>query len=162
MTWVLIKFCEMTMRINILYLRDFHNLIIFTPINRFQIMNVKTDTKERFTVLKPMDSDITAEKTSELQRILTELLKLENPNLVVNFDEVENTCPELVQMLIEMHEKFYQDDHSFVICGVPDSLMEKLTELEMEDVLNVTPTESEAWDIVQMEEIERELLNGED
>jgi hypothetical protein len=24
--------------------------------------------------------------------------------------------------------------------------------------MNVTPTESEAWDIVQMEEIERELL----
>ena len=24
--------------------------------------------------------------------------------------------------------------------------------------MNITPTESEAWDIVQMEEIERELL----
>jgi hypothetical protein len=29
------------------------------------------------------------------------------------------------------------------------------------DLINHTPTESEAWDIVQMEEIERELLNGE-
>jgi len=29
--------------------------------------------------------------------------------------------------------------------------------------MNVTPTESEAWDMVQMEEIERELLDdGED
>ena len=28
--------------------------------------------------------------------------------------------------------------------------------------LNVTPTESEAWDIVQMEEIERELLDNTD
>ena len=28
--------------------------------------------------------------------------------------------------------------------------------------MNVTPTESEAWDIVQMEEIERELLDGDD
>jgi hypothetical protein len=26
------------------------------------------------------------------------------------------------------------------------------------EILNVTPTESEAWDIVQMEEIEREYL----
>jgi hypothetical protein len=26
-------------------------------------------------------------------------------------------------------------------------------------MMNVTPTESEAWDIVQMEEIERELLD---
>ena len=29
-------------------------------------------------------------------------------------------------------------------------------------MLNITPTESEAWDIVQMEEIERELLDGDD
>lgn len=28
--------------------------------------------------------------------------------------------------------------------------------------MNVTPTESEAGDIVQMEEIERELLDGEE
>ena len=27
-------------------------------------------------------------------------------------------------------------------------------------MMNVTPTESEAWDIVQMEEIERELMDG--
>ena len=26
------------------------------------------------------------------------------------------------------------------------------------EILNITPTESEAWDIVQMEEIEREYL----
>jgi hypothetical protein len=37
-----------------------------------------------------------------------------------------------------------------------------LKAIEMDDILNLTPTESEAWDIVQMEEIERELLNGED
>jgi len=28
--------------------------------------------------------------------------------------------------------------------------------------MNVTPTESEAWDIVQMEEIERELLGDDE
>jgi hypothetical protein len=28
--------------------------------------------------------------------------------------------------------------------------------------MNMTPTESEAWDIVQMEEIERELLDSDD
>ena len=29
-------------------------------------------------------------------------------------------------------------------------------------MMNVTPTESEAYDIVQMEEVERELLGGDD
>jgi hypothetical protein len=35
-------------------------------------------------------------------------------------------------------------------------------QLELLEMMNVTPTESEAWDIVQMEEIERELLDGDD
>ena len=34
--------------------------------------------------------------------------------------------------------------------------------MEIAEILNITPTESEAWDIVQMEEIERELLDGDD
>jgi hypothetical protein len=29
-------------------------------------------------------------------------------------------------------------------------------------MMNITPTESEAWDILQMEEIERELLKDPD
>jgi hypothetical protein len=34
--------------------------------------------------------------------------------------------------------------------------------MEVLEMWNITPTESEAWDIVQMEEIERELLDGDD
>jgi hypothetical protein len=33
-----------------------------------------------------------------------------------------------------------------------------LDEKELLELMNVTPTESEAWDIVQMEEIERDLF----
>jgi hypothetical protein len=33
---------------------------------------------------------------------------------------------------------------------------------ELLEMMNVTPTESEAWDIVQMEEIEREILGGDE
>jgi hypothetical protein len=32
---------------------------------------------------------------------------------------------------------------------------------ELLELMNVTPTQSEAWDIVQMEEIEREFLDEE-
>jgi hypothetical protein len=39
---------------------------------------------------------------------------------------------------------------------------EFLDSVQLLEVMNVTLTESEAWDIVQMEEIERELMNGEE
>ena len=37
-----------------------------------------------------------------------------------------------------------------------------LDEKDLLEMMNVTLTETEAWDIVQMEEIERELLNDEE
>ena len=39
---------------------------------------------------------------------------------------------------------------------------QKLEELELLEEMNITPTETEAWDIVQMEEIERELMDDTD
>ena len=51
---------------------------------------------------------------------------------------------------------------SFVICAVHPSILKMLQEKDLLDELNITPTESEAYDIVQMEEIERELLDNEE
>ena len=47
---------------------------------------------------------------------------------------------------------------SFVICNLQPKVEAVFEKEELIDVMNITPTESEAWDIVQMEEIERELM----
>jgi hypothetical protein len=49
-----------------------------------------------------------------------------------------------------------------VIFGLNKSILNRLGELELLDTMNITPSESEAWDILQMEEIERELMHGDD
>jgi anti-anti-sigma regulatory factor len=48
-----------------------------------------------------------------------------------------------------------------VICNLQPAVEQLLEQNELLELMNVTPTESEAWDIVQMEEIERELLGDE-
>jgi hypothetical protein len=49
-----------------------------------------------------------------------------------------------------------------VVCAISDALFDILDKTDYAELLNMTPTESEAWDIVQMEEIERELLDSDD
>jgi hypothetical protein len=46
-----------------------------------------------------------------------------------------------------------------VICELQKPVEDFLDKVELIELMNVTPTESEAWDIVQMEDIERELLD---
>ena len=49
-----------------------------------------------------------------------------------------------------------------MLCEIQQSVKAVLEKLELDDVLNTAPTETEAWDIVQLEEIERELSQNDE
>jgi hypothetical protein len=63
---------------------------------------------------------------------------------------------------VRTQQKFYEAGASFVICELQKDVEAFLDEKELLELMNFTPTESEAYDIVQMEEIERELLDDDD
>jgi len=93
---------------------------------------------------------------------LTNQLTNPIPHVILNLQTISNIEDSVLMMLSEVQEIFYNENNSFVICGLNKSILNKLEELELLDTMNITPSESEAWDIVQMEEIERELMNGDD
>ncbi len=64
--------------------------------------------------------------------------------------------------LVTIQQTFYDNGASFVICELVPAIEQYLENNGFLEIMNVTPTESEAWDIVQMEEVESELLNGPD
>lgn len=61
--------------------------------------------------------------------------------------------------LVNIQQKFYENNASFVICELQKTVEKFLDEKGMRETMNTAPTESEARDIVQMEEIEREFLD---
>jgi anti-anti-sigma regulatory factor len=63
--------------------------------------------------------------------------------------------------LVKVQQKFYENNASFVICEIQTPIEEFLDKSQLLEMMNMTPTESEAWDVIQMEEIERELLDEE-
>lgn len=126
------------------------------------MLNVKIDTKEKFTVLSPETADITANMSATLTNQCKMVLDSTVKNLVLNLSTVETISTEAVDALTEIQQLFYENSGSFVICNINEKLENELDELGVLEMWNITPTESEAWDIVQMEEIERELLDGDD
>jgi anti-anti-sigma factor len=125
-------------------------------------MEVKTDTKEKFHVIRVETLNFTAIMAAELNRQLLELLKDNTKNVVVNLDGVANMEEEAAETLVRVQQKFYEEGASFVVCCLQKNVESFLDEKELLEIMNFTPTESEAYDIVQMEEIERELLSGDD
>lgn len=124
--------------------------------------NFKLDTKEKFNVITPKTASIADITSEELSQILETQLKKQTKNVIINFENVETISTQAAEMLAEMASKYMEANSSFVLCQISPSIKIVLDEMELLDILNVTPTESEAWDIVQMEEIERELFSREE
>jgi anti-anti-sigma factor len=125
-------------------------------------MNVKIDTKEKFVVITSQDTELTAIMTEELVVMLRTYLQKDIPHIILNMSAVKNLDEDGCAILANIQQEFYENGCSFVICALQKDVEEKLDQLELLEILNVTPTESEAWDILQMEEIERELMQGDD
>ena len=126
-------------------------------------MKVKIDTKEKFHVITLMEPKLSANIAAELSQLGTKFLQEKTNNVVLNLINTDTIDDEVAaRRLAELQQAFYEHNASFVICNLQPAVEEKLEELEVLEELNVTPTETEAWDIVQMEEIERELLDDED
>lgn len=125
-------------------------------------MNVKTDTKEKFTVISPQEAALTVNMTEELSHLLLNYLQKDIPHVVLNMEQVQTLDEKSGELLATTQQKFYENNYSFVICNLQQNVEDVLDKCELLELMNVTPTESEAWDIVQMEEIERELLGDEE
>lgn len=120
-------------------------------------MNVKTDTKEKFTVITLPGPALSASMTGELEEFLLSFLQNEVKNLVVDLSGLQSIDIPAAEKLVRIQQKFYEQNASFVLCALAKPVEDFLDENELLELMNVTPTLSEAGDIVQMEEIEREM-----
>lgn len=124
-------------------------------------MEVKTDTKERFHVISVVTGHLSANMTEDLCKQLTTYLQQDIKNVVLKLTGVNSMDEAGAECLVKTQQQFYDNGASFVVCELTPDLEGFLDEKNLLELMNTTPTESEAWDIVQMEEIERELLGDE-
>ena len=124
-------------------------------------MRFKIDTKEKFHAITVTETTITADMAAELTDLLLPYLQNDVKNIILKLKELQNIDEAAAENLVKLQQNFYENNTSFVICELQKPVEEFLDSIQLLDIMNITPTESEAWDIVQMEEIERELLDGE-
>jgi anti-anti-sigma factor len=120
-------------------------------------MQFKIDTSEKFHAIRIKEPVLSANMTVELDACLMPFLKQEVKNVVLILQDIQNIDNAAGEHLVKLQQSFYEQSASFVICGLQKQVEKELDAAELLELLNTAPTESEAWDIVHMEEIEREL-----
>ena len=123
-------------------------------------MDVKINTKEKFHAITLSETSLSATMSDELENCLLPFLQKEIKNVVLILKDIQNIDVSAAEKLIHIQQQYYDSNASFVICELQDNVESMLERSGLLEMMNVTPTESEAGDIVQMEEIERELLDG--
>jgi len=124
-------------------------------------MEVKIDTKEKFHVITWLQPQLSATMTEEFSDRLLFFLQSDIKNIILNLKELQSIDNISAENLVKVQQKFYENNASFVICELQPPVEELLDKSQLLEMMNMTPTESEAWDVIQMEEIERELLDEE-
>ena len=121
-------------------------------------MKVKINTKEKFHVITPEEPILSANMTEDIKQTLLSYLDNSVKNIILNFENVHKIDENVASELVAIQDTFYNANCSMVVCNLSPEIESFLDEKQFLEFMNTTSTESEAWDIVQMEEIERDLF----
>ena len=125
-------------------------------------MRFKIDTSEKYHVITIQEPLFSANMTEEARNLLLPFLEQPVKNLVINLQDIQTLEDAATALLINIQQTFYHQRASFVVCHLQPQVQKALEGNDGYTELNWVPTLSEAWDIVQMEEIERDLMRDEE
>src|SRR5215212_985158 len=107
-------------------------------------MKVKIDTKEKFHVFTAEEPILSANMTEELNNLLLPYLETEINNIILKLGKVTGIDKRIAETIFHLQQTFYDKNASFVICEMQKPVEEIFDQIELLDLLNYTPTESEA------------------
>lgn len=124
-------------------------------------MKVKIDTKENYVVIRFLDSEITDNMTEEIKNLIQQQQESGKGNLLLDMGTVKLIASKAAKELLGIQQKAYEKDKSFLLCECTSNVMNELSKQQPDNEW-IVPTLIEGHDMIQMEIIEREILNAED
>jgi anti-anti-sigma regulatory factor len=124
-------------------------------------MEFKIDTRDTYTLLTPSAPHLDANMAAALQEKLHTLADEGQTAFVIDLMNATSADGAAFEVFVSQHEEAYEANRSLVFTGVVDGLLQQMKQERVHLTLNLTPTLEEAVDIVNMEALERELLEGE-
>src|SRR5665213_219606 len=122
-------------------------------------MNVKISTNGKFHAITINETELAANMTEDLRNRLTFFLQDDIKNLVIIMKDIQKIDSAAARELLLIRNRFYENGATFVLCDLRPAVKKCFDLDEQFEPLQITPTFSEASDIVYLEEIEREMMD---
>ena len=89
-------------------------------------MDVKIDTKEKFSVITAKEPEITANMTAQLNEMLLSYLSKDIPHVILNLKHVNKIDNTAAGMIAGLHQQFYEHSASFIVCELQKDIEKML------------------------------------
>jgi hypothetical protein len=119
-------------------------------------MQFKIDTKEKIVLIRLEEKTLDAKMSDTFVSTLSALEGLEEKNLILDLHSLESADDAGLKAIFTVYTRQYDRCLSAAVARLNNTLTQELT-AAYPGMLNVVPTESEAVDMVMMEDLEREL-----
>lgn len=125
-------------------------------------MKYSIDKQDQYAVLSLEEDNLNSSIAPGLKSDFIFLSQEGVRNLIFDLSNVKFVDSSGLSAILTAH-RLWKDSGSFVIAGPLQPMVLKLIEISrLETILAIVPSLSEAIDYVKMEELERELLGGEE
>jgi anti-anti-sigma factor len=122
-------------------------------------MKVKISTNGKFHAITVLEPILAANMTAALRDLCESFLKQEVKNLLLNLKDIQKMDSAAAEAFLDLRNLFFTNRASFVLCELQSSIKKYFEQNEQFELLQIAPTQSEASDIIFMEEIEREFTD---
>lgn len=124
-------------------------------------MEYKIKTEERYTIFSLQEENFNSLIAPDVKSELVLLADKDVKNLVMDLSEVKYVDSSGLSAILTA-DRLWKKIGSFVLAGAEQPAVKKLMEISrLDTILTMVPTVSEAIDYIFMEDIERELNEGE-
>jgi anti-anti-sigma factor len=122
-------------------------------------MKVKISTNGKFHAITVLEPILAANMTAALHDLCEPFLLQEVKSVLFNLKDIQKMDSAAAEAILEIRNLFYANRASFVLCELQSSVKKYFDQNEQFETLHIAPTQSEASDIIFMEEIEREFTD---
>jgi anti-anti-sigma factor len=122
-------------------------------------MKVKISTNGKFHAITVLEPILAANMTAALYDLCEPFLQQEVKSVLLNLKDIQKMDSAAAEAIFEIRNLFYANRASFVLCELQSPIKKYFDQNEQFESLQTAPTQSEASDIIFMEEIEREFTD---
>jgi len=125
-----------------------------------QKMNLSIEKNDKYVIVKLLDEKVNDNISSELKHQFIDLNNEGARNIILDLSKVSYCDSSGLNTILAGNMMCKSSNGSFVLSGLNEKVRRIIHNSQLEKVLLICPTVEEAIDLVFMEEIERDLING--